>query len=258
MIGPVQSVNFYQIQFRPVRDFFSFYSLLVLTGLVALLLAMTSAGMLYYSGGREAHVASLKEKEAALKRELGVLEKKFPIPRGNDALKKELEELHAETARMTRSMQLLEKARSSNELGFSPFLEALAQNRVPGVWLERFGLFSGGEYVMLEGKVNAQDRVAHFIDGLGRQPPFAKRTFRTFKLAKSVTPAEDVSPRGETFDFTIKTMEGLAITVGTASGQQRAAGSAGVAGSDRKKLEDATKVSDSVRNLTGPVQGRKQ
>lgn len=76
---------------------------------------------------------------------------------------------------------LLEESLDSQQGQFSEALAALARQHVRGIAIERFDMYSGGEFA-IQGQLSAAEILPRYLQRLGEEPSFAQLTFNQVRM----------------------------------------------------------------------------
>jgi len=100
------------------------------------------------------------------------------------ALVARLEKLQAQRAQQTQMLRLAGRLPDAR-LGFSEYLEALAEHHPPGLWLKGITLSQDGERVRLEGRTFKAELVPKFLTALASGSEFAGARFDNFEVSSA-------------------------------------------------------------------------
>ncbi len=134
--------------------------------------------------------AKLKQSE----QHLAQLQKRFAPKKKSQLLEEEIQRLQREKTARRNLLARVGSMKEGNAAGFSGFLEALARQNVPGLWLRRISL--GGGDVTLAGSAQRPAQVPRYLQQLSRKQVFQGLEFNQFQLGRS---------KAGTLDFLLKT-----------------------------------------------------
>jgi len=136
-------------------------------------------------------LASERELLGRLEAERGAVESRIVGSRalrmeGSDGVDPaaEIEALRARRAARLRILRDIGNDGSASASPFSSLLDGLARQDIDEVWLERIELSEGGNTLTLHGRTLRAEDVPRFLRGLGNEPGFADRRFRTLEIER--------------------------------------------------------------------------
>ncbi len=124
---------------------------------------------------------TLKVQQEIKAQELLELAERFP----KDAAKEELEGEVESLAREIESKSSLVKTMARANEGFSPYLEELAKEIVPGVWLKEIIIDQEKASVSLLGYALDSDLIPTFLQQLSQSKPFMSIDFKQLRMVKT-------------------------------------------------------------------------
>lgn len=108
----------------------------------------------------------------------------------------EIKRLDLEQKNREEILSLLVSAQSERLSGFAGYLEALAKQTVPGLWMTRFSFKNNGITISIEGVAQAAEAVPKLIAALSKEPVLKGKTFQLFKL--------NLDEKTKLFNFTLE------------------------------------------------------
>lgn len=108
----------------------------------------------------------------------------FREPQLDPRLVEQLNELEAGNQRLQRLAEHLLALENRHREGFAPLLGGLADRHVPGLWLTRIRLEEGGEHIRLDGLVQEQSLLPHYLASLGGSPALQGRQFAQLQVRR--------------------------------------------------------------------------
>jgi Tfp pilus assembly protein PilN len=129
--------------------------------------------------GRLGKIRSAEQQAA---KRVGVLSKKYSSTK-TSAESKALK-LSKEIDSKSKLLAVLSKKMSLNVRGFSKYLQSLAQQIVPGVWLSKISIENGGGTIVLTGYTFSTKAIATFIKKINSDSAFKGKKFKFFKVEK--------------------------------------------------------------------------
>ena len=180
----MQQVNLYQPTVRKRWKLFSIQMTL------SIALAMSVILMaVYYSAYRNQQEIAMSlqktklQEEGQLKRMAELQTKLYPKSKSQQ-MEQKLDLLKAERRQKYRVLNRLQDQRISNTAGFSTYFEALANQRLPELWLTRIRIHEGGEQLFLDGSALQADLVPQYLQRLATEAAYKGRVFQTFTLTR--------------------------------------------------------------------------
>jgi len=179
-----QQINLYQPIFRRERRVFSAVAIaqagaLVLAGL-GLMYAYARLQLAHLEGERARLERQVAERAARIER----LAQQYPPRKRDEALARRVAQLERELAAKRRVVAGLESGAFGNTEGLSPYLEALARRRVPGLWLRTVAVGEGGSALLLEGSALKAELVPRLVRALGAEVAYTGRTFERLVIER--------------------------------------------------------------------------
>ncbi len=179
----IQQINLYRDTLLPHRT--KLPARQIFTGLVAtMLLLLIYAGWSQLQLNKSKQVLADTKAEAEIRQtELKTLSELIEKRKPNEALISEGQLLEAD---LIAKRQLINSLQSDNDSasGFSPFLEALARQRIEPLWLTKILLTDAGAQVGLQGKTLDPSHVTDYLARLSNEEIFKRREFGFFQLQR--------------------------------------------------------------------------
>lgn len=194
-----QQINLYSPLFRKQKKLFTSSAMAQALGL------MLVALVLFYAYSRHQVLALERQASESQRQVQAGLErvKRIPGPLpATDA--KLLEQRVAELeAQLQANEQLLTQADpSQSPREYLAPLQALARNRLDGVWLTDISLAGASGELSITGKAAQAELVSRYIERLARDPALRGRRFSTLALERDTAPpAKGTAPAPGTFGF---------------------------------------------------------
>ncbi|MEF8824244.1 MAG: PilN domain-containing protein [Desulfohalobiaceae bacterium] len=191
-----QEVNLYQTGLRPRKSPLSGARML----LVLLATLCILAGISLYSQQRNAELSRDLERAQAtrdpLQKEVSELRKKVAQQSSQD-LRRQIRDLEAERQARRKLVDILSRTGTSRQKDFAPFLEAMARQHLPKLWLTGFSIdLEGAPTLRISGKTTASEQIPGYLLRLSREEVFSGLTFRTLR-------AERLEDRSDIVEFTL-------------------------------------------------------
>ena len=177
-----QQINLYQPVFRRQRKLFSAMTIAQAAGLFIAGLALIYAYGSWQVASLGDEIATLEAQRSVAMTQLQTLSAQArPSPR-SQLVADQLREAERETLQKRRLLLAFQTRRLGNTRGFAAHLEALARQRIDGLWLTRVEVRDGG--VALEGETEAGELVPRYLARLGTETAFRGTEFSRFKLTR--------------------------------------------------------------------------
>lgn len=180
-----QQVNLYQPVFRRERKVFTAVTLVELAGIFILGLLAVYAYAWWQTRLLEGQSADLQQQERQDVQRLAQLEKTLPPTMPDPALVARKQQLEQTLKTKHAALDVLSRSSQSNTHGFSAALTALAREDIGGLWLDRIDINAGGTGYTLGGFTQEASLVPRYLQGLTRQPAFARTTFSALRIDRA-------------------------------------------------------------------------
>lgn len=177
----MQRINLYQAppESNLLKDYYPFPQLaLVMLVVLVVLYALALADHNKVSS----QLAVLAQQDQIGQLQLEKLKVEVSLIKLDPKLQLRLTELQAQQLAkkaMIRNLNLLE---AGNLIGFSTYLEGLARQPVPGLWLTRINLERGGEHIGLQGLSGNPEHVPRLLQNLAIEPVYQGSKFDVLEL----------------------------------------------------------------------------
>lgn len=191
-----QEVNLYQAGVRPSKSPLGL-SRMLLVLLAALCLL---AGISLYTQQKNAELSrSLEQAEARrdpLQKEVSELRKKVS-QQSNQELRQQIRDLEAKREARRQLVDVISRTGNSRQKNFAPFLEAMARQHLPQLWLTGFSIdLKGTPSLRISGKTTASEQIPAYLIRLSGEEVFSGLTFTTLR-------AERLDERSDIVEFTL-------------------------------------------------------
>ena len=191
-----QEVNLYQAGVRPSKS---------PLGLSRMLLALLAAlcllgGISLYAQQRTAELSrTLEQAEARrdpLQKEVSELREKVS-QQTNQELRRQIRDLEAKREARRQLVDVLSRTGTSRQKDFAPFLEAMARQHLPDLWLTEFSIdLEGTPTLRIAGRTTESEQIPAYLIRLSREKVFSGLTFTTLR-------AERLDDRSDIVEFTL-------------------------------------------------------
>lgn len=182
-----QQINLYQPVFRKQEIVFSATTLVQIAGAVLLLLLVLVGHARWRLGDMQATAGSLADQVDTLGKQLGEVQH-GQEPAGTEALDREIEQLQADIAQRNRLLVRFDQLVARHRNGFSTQFRALAEEQVPGLWLEGVTV-SDDNRIELRGITLDARLVPVYLKRLERRKDLSATAFETVSMNR-IDPAQ--------------------------------------------------------------------
>ncbi len=177
-----QQINLYQPVFRKQVKVFSAATLAQIAGSVLVLLVIILAHARWTLAGMESSAATLQQQVARLQSQLVELEEQYRTP-STLALDKEIEELRSDIGQRHYLLAQFDQLVIQHRSGFAEQFNVLAEQRVPGLWLEGVTV-SGAGQIELRGITLDARLVPVYVQQLDKRPDLSESSFETLSMSR--------------------------------------------------------------------------
>lgn len=193
-----QQINLYQPVFRRQHKVFSALTLvqILAAALILLLVLVVHARWT---------LAGLAATQHALAQQYAELQNRINTMAGGDAasdsqdLEQEIAQLGDAINQRHSLVEQFDRLMVQEQQGYARYFEALARERLPGLWITALQIGEGGG-IEIRGKALEPRLVPVFLRRLGRLPPFAKERFASVILQRE-------TPQQTEVDFIVHNLE---------------------------------------------------
>lgn len=190
----MQQVNLYTEDLRPRKDPLTLNHAVLYTGMAVLVIALASLWArwdLARLQDRENRLASQLEQTRQQVESLSAqLEKRAP----DAALERSVSQAREQLQTRRKLADRMGRLAKAGARGFSPYLEGLAKQIVPDLWITSLAISLPDQALQLEGMTRDGDQVLAYLQRLEQEPVFSGRRFSYFQLQR-----DEDSPAGLTF-----------------------------------------------------------
>jgi len=177
-----QQINLYQPVFRKQVKVFSAATLAQIAGSVLVLLVIILAHARWTLAGMESSATVLQQQLNRLQGQLVELETEYQTP-STQALDKEIEELRADIGQRNYLLAQFGQLVIQHRSGFAEQFNVLAEQRVPGLWLEGVTV-SGAGQIELRGITLDARLVPVYVQQLDKRPDLSESSFETLSMSR--------------------------------------------------------------------------
>ncbi len=178
-----QQINLYQPVFRKQHKVFSAATLAQIAGAALVLLLVILAHTRSTLANMEASALSLQQQHAHLQRQVAELEEALRTP-DTEAVDEEMERLKKTIEQRNALLAQFDQLAIQHHKGFAGHFRILAQQGVPGLWLDGVTVNAQGE-MELRGTTLDEKLVPAYLQGLARQGDLSESTFETVAMSRA-------------------------------------------------------------------------
>ncbi len=174
----LQQVDLYVSEIRVDRDWLNFQLLIKALGVLAVVMAVWTAGLVWsiYSSKSEAQMLAKQLDQA--KKQLEEFGMNVENSKKNNAdLPTRIEAARKDLQNKQKLLSYLGTQKTDQEKGFSALLTSLAMQTTPGAWLTRIAVTGSGKSMQLEGKTIDPNSVPGYLKKLAQEASIAGRNF---------------------------------------------------------------------------------
>lgn len=177
-----QQINLFQPVFRRQRKLFSALTIAQATAIFIAGLVIIYAYGRWQVSSLGDEIAALEIRRVATMTQLQTLAEQAAATPRSQLVADQLREAERETVQKERLLRAFRTRRLGNTRGFAAHFEALARQRIDGLWLTRVEVRDGG--ITLVGETEAGELVPRYLARLGTEAAFRGTEFARFKLTR--------------------------------------------------------------------------
>jgi len=177
-----QQINLYQPVFRKQVKVFSATTLAQIAGAVLTLLVIILAHARWTLAGMESSAIALQQQLNSLQGQMGALEADYQTP-DTETLDTEIEQLRADINQRHYLLTQFDRLVIQHRSGFAEQFKALAEQHVPGLWLEGVKI-NGEQQIELRGITLDAKLVPIYVQQLEKRPDLSGSSFETLSMAR--------------------------------------------------------------------------
>lgn len=181
----IQQVNLYQdiIRQEQGKTILSPWS----AGLLAVILLLTGSSVyrLWDLDSLKTQMQQTRQNLDAEQARTADLLAKFPNPKNDSLATTQIEQLQNKVSELAQITPLLTDKNAGAAQGFSRQFQALANQSVPEVWLNKIHLSGPQRIVDIEGSTFKPGKIPYFLQQLQKEPVFQGQTFAKLVMLKS-------------------------------------------------------------------------
>lgn len=177
-----QQINLFQPVFRKQHKVFSAGTLAQIAAAVLTLLVAILGHVRWTLAGMEQSAAELQQQHDHIHQQIGVIEASFQTP-DSAALEAEIEQLMIDIDQRNSLLAQFDQLVLQHRSGFAAQFRALAEQHVPGLWLD--GVTVNGEgQIEIRGITLDAKLVPIYLQQLQKQPGLSETPFETVSMQR--------------------------------------------------------------------------
>lgn len=177
-----QQINLFQPVFRKQHKVFSAATLAQMTAAVAFLLILLLIHASWTLASMEATADSMQQQYSHMQQEISTLEEALRTP-DTESLDNEIESLQTRIEARTELLARFDDLAIENQNGFYNQFHTLAEQYIPGLWLEGVNIDNKARIEVRGGTLNAQ-LVPVYLQQLAKQDDLSATPFETVKMTR--------------------------------------------------------------------------
>ncbi|MFE8072923.1 PilN domain-containing protein [Marinobacteraceae bacterium S3BR75-40.1] len=181
----IQDVNLYTEDLKPKKDPLTLERAVALVAVLAVLVVLAALWSQWSLSQLQARQQKLAANIATAQTEVDSLSEKVAQQSESQALKQAVEQARLTLVHRNELAKRMENLTLSGTEGFSRYLEGLARQVTPGLWLTGVDISSAARHLELRGLARDGDLVPQYLQNLEQEPAFAGQRFGFFELERS-------------------------------------------------------------------------
>lgn len=235
----MQHINLYLPRFQPQKTLLSARVTLVVWLILGVSLLGFQWALQRSNRALDAELLVARQSEKSNRALLGTLSKEVPIKQPSQLLEQEIKRLEKDRNARQEVLKALggDRGQEERDLQFSRYLEALARQRVTGLWLTHIRITEDGRRLGVKGKTLDGKLLPGYLQALKGEAVFKGAQFNTLHLSRSADNANYL-------DFTLYTLS---------SAQQQATDKSDGGGSTSRPSPDVEFLTPGTQAAAGVV-----
>lgn len=180
----IQQINLYQPILRRQKKVFSASTIAVLLLAFTLLMGLIWAANAWKLRALEQQLVDLQAQEARTVQQVTDISRNLSAQQEDPALRATVNQLEQEEFLKRRLLGTIGSETPGETHGFAATLEALARQRMPGIWLTRILLDESGKSLELRGISQGPKYVPAYLQLLSGESALQGRSFREMKVSR--------------------------------------------------------------------------
>lgn len=179
-----QQVNLLAPIFRKQQTILSGRFAVLLCAVIVAVLGVLQVISIWQVASLEREQTRLEERRTSATQQLNQLAEQIKAGGKSQELVAERDQLATELGHKRHALAALSRSELGNTTGFSPQFMGLARQRLPGLWLTRIDLSTGGRRLELHGVTLSEDLLPRYLALLGSEPIFKGTRFGHAQLTR--------------------------------------------------------------------------
>lgn len=172
-----QQINLYNAAFIPPRQWLTGSSLVLGCGVLLALVVGTGVWAHQRSERRSAELAAAKSDLQAVKIRVDALRAQLDARQADPDLTRQVVSLKDRIAQRELLIGLSTSALGEPGLGYTSYLQGLARNASPGIWLTALAVGDRGDSIALSGRATRKELVPEYVKRLNAEAAFRGKSF---------------------------------------------------------------------------------
>lgn len=177
-----QQINLYNAAFIPPRQWLTGSSLAVGCGLLLALIVGAGIWAHQRSERRAAELATVKSDLQAVKIRVDALRAQLDARQADPQLTRQVAALKERITQRELLIGLSSGALGEPGPGYSAYLEGLARNAAPGIWLTALAVGERGGSIALTGRATRKELVPEYVKRLNAETAFRGKSFGGLRM----------------------------------------------------------------------------
>jgi Tfp pilus assembly protein PilN len=178
-----QQINLYQPVFRRQHKVFSAVTLAQMVAVVLVLLLAILGHTRWTLAGMQDSAATLQQQHAHLQAQMVSLEEAQRTP-DTEAVDAEIEQLSSSIEQRQALLAQFAQLALQHQHGFSSHFKILAEQHLPGLWLDGVTVNAQGE-IEVRGTALEEKLVPLYLQGLAKRPDLSATAFETVAMNRA-------------------------------------------------------------------------
>lgn len=181
----IQQINLYKDILRQEQNKSSINLYWLGLAVITSLFIGLSLYLLWNAKNTETQVQQLRQELQAEQAKVQLLSSKIPKQEINPQLAAEVTLWQSMLDELTQTYQLLSGKGAELSPGFSNYLQALANQSIPDVWLSALYFDSQQQIINIEGSTFKPEQIPYFLQQLQKEPVFSGHSFAKLVMQKA-------------------------------------------------------------------------
>ena len=193
-----QEINLYQAAFRPKRQPWTLNQLFIAGGVLLVMLVAWAWWEQQKLNSLQAELDVLSARKIQSEEQIVASETKLSSNKINADLVEHISHARLDLKKKQAVLDYFNDLKLTEDRGFSPLLQGLADRQIKGVWLTILSIGKEGQYLQLEGSALDAYLVPAFLAALSKDRAYSGRNFKSMYIKRPEEEAWKI-------DFTLTT-----------------------------------------------------